>query len=146
VQPPTDAADWLGLSPDPLPVAPASEWVVVPGCGAVVVFTGTARDHAEGRTDVESLTYEAYEEHVVPKLAAVAADVRTKWPEVGRIALLHRTGTLAVGEAAVVVAVSTPHRAEAFEAARFAIDTVKATVPIWKKETWASGSDWAASR
>ena len=141
MRPPVDDT-WVALSDAPLPVDAVAAWIVVPHCGAVVTFVGTARDHAGDRTDVESLTYEAYEEHAVPRLAAVADDVRTKWPEVGRIALLHRTGTLALGEAAVVVAVSTPHRAEAFDAARFAIDAVKATVPIWKKESWAGGEDW----
>ena len=75
-------------------------------------------------------------------VAAVAEEVRGRWPVVGRIALLHRTGALAVGDTAVVVAVSTPHRPEAFAAARFAIDAVKASVPIWKKERWDGGDDW----
>ena len=140
--PPCDADTWVALSADPLPVGAATDWVVLPQCGAVVVFVGTARDHAGDRTGVDTLTYEAYEEQAVPRLAAVADDVRARWPDVGRIALLHRTGTLALGDAAVVVAVSTPHRAESFEAARFAIDAVKASVPIWKKESWAGGSDW----
>ena len=141
MRPPTDDT-WVGLSAGPLPVDAATSWVVLPSCGAVVTFVGTARDHAGDRTGVETLTYEAYEEHAVPKLEAVADEVRTKWPDVGRIALLHRTGVLALGDAAVVVAVSTPHRGEAFDAARHAIDAVKATVPIWKKETWAGGEDW----
>jgi len=134
--------DWLGLSSQPLPVAAATEWVVRPDCGAVALFLGTARDHAGDRTGVEELAYEAYEEQAVGRLAAVAAEVRARWPEAGRVALLHRTGSLAVGDTAVVVAVSTPHRAEAFAAARFAIDAVKATVPIWKKERWDGGEDW----
>jgi molybdopterin synthase catalytic subunit len=140
--PPDDARDWLALSADPLPTARAAEWVVEPGCGAVATFVGTARDHAGDRTGVERLVYEAYAEQVVPRLQAVADDVRSTWPEVGRIALLHRVGELAIGDAAVVVAVSTPHRAEAFDACRFAIDAVKATAPIWKKETWAGGEAW----
>jgi molybdopterin synthase catalytic subunit len=143
--PPSDADTWVALSADPLPVGGATDWVVLPRCGAVAVFVGTARDHAGDRTGVDTLTYEAYEEQAVPKLVAVADEVRARWPDVGRVALLHRTGTLGVGEAAVVVAVSTPHRAAAFEAARFAIDAVKATVPIWKKESWAGGSDWGSS-
>ena len=141
MRPPVDDT-WVALSDAPLPVDAVAEWVVVPRCGAVVTFVGTARDHAGDRTGVERLTYEAYEEQAVPRLAAVADEVRTKWPDVGRIALLHRTGDLALGDAAVVVAVSTPHREAAFDAARFAIDAVKATVPIWKKESWAGGSDW----
>jgi molybdopterin synthase catalytic subunit len=138
--PPGD--DWLGLSSEPLPVGAATEWVVRPDCGAVAAFLGTARDHAGDRTGVDELVYEAYEEQAVARLAAVAAEVRVRWPVVGRLALLHRTGALAIGDTAVVVAVSTPHRAEAFEAARFAIDAVKATVPIWKKERWDGGEDW----
>lgn len=134
--------DWTAISADPLPVGAATEWVGRPDCGAIALFCGTARDHAEGRAGVSSLTYEAYESQAVPRLDAVVADVRARWPEVGRIALLHRTGTLEVGDTAVVVAVSTPHRAEAFAAARHAIDAVKATVPIWKKERWADGEDW----
>jgi molybdopterin synthase catalytic subunit len=91
---------------------------------------------------VSSLAYEAYEEQVVPKLAAIAADARRRWPVLGRLALLHRVGTLEVGESSVVVVASAPHRPEAFDAARFGIDALKATVPIWKRETWDGGEDW----
>lgn len=140
--PPARGDDWLGLSSAPLPVSDASKWAERPDCGGVVTFTGTARDHSEGRPDVELLEYEAYESQVVPRLGRVADEARTRWPEVGRIVLLHRIGALAVGDAAVVVVVSAPHRDAAFEAARFCIDTVKESVPIWKKEQWAGGSSW----
>jgi molybdopterin synthase catalytic subunit len=139
---PADGDTWLGLSASPLPVAEAVAWAVLPDCGGVVLFSGTARDHAEGRTGVERLEYEAYESQVVPRLGAVADETRVRWPTVGRIALLHRTGALAVGDSAVVVVVSAPHRAEAFEAARFCIDTLKRTVPIWKREIWPDGESW----
>jgi molybdopterin synthase catalytic subunit len=119
-------------------------WAERPRCGAVVLFTGTVRDHAEGRPGVASLEYEAYEEEVCARLTAIAAEARRRWPVLGRVALLHRVGILAVGETAVLVVVSAPHRSEAFDAARFGIDTLKATVPIWKRETWEGGSDWAA--
>jgi molybdopterin synthase catalytic subunit len=142
MQPPRDGDTWVGLGADRLPVGAATEWVVRPDCGAVALFVGTARDHADDREGVSALDYEAYEEQAVPRLALVADEVRARWPMVGRVTLLHRTGRLAVGDAAVVVAVSTPHRPEAFAAARFAIDAVKATVPIWKKETWAGGEAW----
>jgi molybdopterin synthase catalytic subunit len=142
MQPPRDADDWVALAAGTLPVAAAADWVVRPSCGAVALFVGTARDHAGDRTGVHALTYEAYEEQAVPRLAAVAAEVRARWPEVGRVVLLHRTGALDIGDAAVVVAVSTPHRGAAFDAARFAIDAVKATVPIWKKESWVGGASW----
>jgi molybdopterin synthase catalytic subunit len=142
VQPPRSGDEWVGLSGGPLPVAPVSEWVVRPDCGGVVLFSGTARDHAPGRPGVERLEYEAYEEQVEPRLRAIAAEVRARWPVVGRIAMLHRTGVVPAGESAVVVAVSAPHREEAFAAARFCIDAVKASVPIWKRETWDGGEAW----
>lgn len=107
-----------------------------------MVFNGTARDHSTGRTDVSVLEYEAYEEQVVPRLRTLALEARTRWPDAGRIALLHRIGAVPVTESAVVVAVGAPHRDVAFAAARFCIDTLKATVPIWKREVWADGESW----
>lgn len=139
---PTDSDDWLGLTDAVLPVGTAADWAVLPRCGAVVLFSGTARDHAPGRDGVELLDYEAYEEHVVPRLGDIAAEMRVRWPDLGRIVLLHRTGPVAVGESSVVVVASSPHRPAAFEAARFGIDTLKATVPIWKRERWADGESW----
>ena len=120
----------------------ASQWVQLDDCGAVVVFAGTVRDHAEGRPGVSELEYEAYTGQVEPRLAAIAEQARKRWPGIGRIAIWHRTGTLAVGESSVIVAVSAGHRGEAFEAARYCIDTVKTTVPIWKRERWDGGEDW----
>src|SRR5260370_42073584 len=110
MQPPTSGDVWLGLSGDPLPVTAAAAWVVRPDCGAVVVFSGTARDRAPGRPDVEQLEYEAYEEQVAPRLRAIADEARSRWPSLGRIVLIHRVGVVPVGESAVVVAVSAPHR------------------------------------
>lgn len=137
------AADWVAVAEEPLPLAEVMTWTVQPGCGAVVTFCGTVRDHSEGRSGVVALEYEAYLEQVEPRLAKVASAARDRWPGVGRLALLHRVGRLEVGEISVIVAVSTPHRAEAFEIGRFCIDTVKESVPIWKRETWAQGSGWA---
>ncbi len=138
------ADDRCELLDGPLPVDELRRWVGRPDCGAVVVFTGNARDHSEGRPDVTSLAYEAYEEQAVPRLRDVAAELHRRFPEVGRVALVHRTGEVPLGEEAVVVAVAAPHRAAAFEAARFGIDAVKASVPVWKQETWAGGTDWGA--
>jgi molybdopterin synthase catalytic subunit len=135
--------DWIGVHHAPLPVDKAWTWAVRPDCGGLVTFCGTVRDHSEGRSDVTSLEYETYEEHVVPRLTDVATAARARWPEIGRLVLLHRVGRLEVGDVAVVVTASTPHRAEAFAAAQFCIDTLKHTVPIWKRETWAGGSDWS---
>ncbi len=140
--PPHDGDDWVGLSADPLPLDVASSWAVLPSCGAVVTFSGHARDHSPGRGGVTELEYEAYESQVAPALARLAAEMRRRWPSLGRIALLHRHGTLVVGDVAVVVVVSSPHRDDAFEAARFGIDTLKSSTPIWKREVWADGESW----
>lgn len=139
---PDHGSDWLALTAAELPVATAAAWVVDPSCGAVVTFTGHARDHSPGRDGVERLHYEAYEREVIPRLAMVVAEMRRRWPEVGRVAMWHRVGELAVTDAAVVVAVAAPHRDAAFAAARFGIDELKATAPIWKRETWRGGEDW----
>ena len=141
VQPPS-AGDWIAVGIEPLPIADATEWATTTAAGGVVVFLGVVRDHADGRHDVVALTYEAYEEQATRRLAEVAVEARHRWPVVERIALLHRLGELALSEVSVAVVVSCPHRAEAFDAARFCIDTLKATVPIWKREHWAEGSDW----
>jgi molybdopterin synthase catalytic subunit len=144
VHPPPSEDDWLALTSDELPVGAAYDWAVRPDCGAVVLFSGTARDHADGRAGVTELHYEAYEEHVVPRLRTIAAEIRRRWPVIGRIALLHRVGELAVGTSSVIVVVSAPHRPEAFDAARFGIDSLKATAPIWKKEIRGAGeASWA---
>lgn len=145
VQPPPDGDDWLGLTEDELPIGPIYGWCVRPDCGAVVLFSGTVRDHADGRSDVEYLEYEAYDEMVVPKLEQIVDEARARWPQLGRIALVHRIGRLELGESSVVAAVSAPHRPEAFDAARFAIDALKVSVPVWKREVWTGGSDWGTN-
>lgn len=141
------ANTWVELSSDPLPVSEVHDWLVTPACGGQVVFTGTVRDHAEGRDDVVGLEYEAYEEPALARMRTVAEEARVRWPEAERIALLHRVGRLELGDVAVVVGVAAGHRDEAFAAARFCIDTLKSSVPIWKKELWAGGdrSDWGTN-
>jgi len=141
VHPPT-SGDWIEVVSVPLPVDAATTWATTAASGAVVVFLGVVRDHADGRSGVTGLTYEAYEEEAVTKLAAVAVEARRQWPVIDRVALLHRVGDLELSDSAVAVVVSSPHRAEAFEAARYCIDTLKETVPIWKREHWEGGSDW----
>jgi molybdopterin synthase catalytic subunit len=135
--------DWTAVEDGPLPVAEVLDWAVQPGCGALVTFFGTVRDHSDGRPGVVALEYEAYLEQVRPRLDALALGARSKWPSTGRLALLHRVGRLQVRDVSVLVAVSAPHRAEAFEAARYCIDAIKMSVPVWKREIWADGSDWA---
>lgn len=132
----------MGLTTSTLSTDRAAGWVQRPDCGAVVTFAGTVRDHAEGRAGVDELEYEAYDAQVEPRLRQIAEEAAARWPGVGRVVIWHRIGTLSVGESSVVVAVSSAHRSEAFDAARFCIDTVKTSVPIWKRERWEGGEDW----
>jgi molybdopterin synthase catalytic subunit len=100
------------------------------------------RDHSPGRPGVELVRYEAWEEQAERVLTDVAAEARRRHPTLGRVVLLHRTGALGVGEVSVVVATSAPHRAEAFDAGRFCIDTIKVTLPVWKLERWEGGEEF----
>lgn len=146
LRPIPDARDWVALTDEPLPAAEAAQWATVPAAGAVVSFSGVVRDHAEGRPGVEAMTYEAYEGPAVRALGDIVGEMRRRWPDLARIALLHRVGDLRLSETSVVVVVSAPHRGVAFEAAEFAIDTLKESAPIWKQEHWAGGSDWAVEQ
>ena len=140
---PAARADWIALTEGPLPLEVATAWATTARSGAAVAFLGVVRDHAEGRTDVTALTYEAYEGPAVDRMADIAAEARRRWPDVERLVLLHRLGEVALSEASVLVVASSPHRADAFEAARFAIDTLKESVPIWKQEHWGDRTDWS---
>jgi molybdopterin synthase catalytic subunit len=109
--------------------------------GAVVLFLGTTREFTRGRR-TESLDYECYPEMAEKKLAELEAEALRRWPLVA-VAIVHRLGHLALGEASVAIAVSSPHRQAAFEAGQWLIDTLKQEVPIWKQENWADGSkEW----
>lgn len=115
-----------------------------PANGAIVVMGGTVRQQTDGKP-VRALAYQAYEPMAIAVFRQIAAQIRDRWPAVNRVVIHHRTGTLAIGDLSVIVAVGCPHRAEAFEACRFAIDTLKHNAPIWKKEHWADGSsDWVS--
>lgn len=140
-----DGDTWLELTEFPLDVGVTYNWAVIPKCGAIVVFSGTVRDHSEGRDGVTALEYEAFDTEVLGKFAEIAAQMRQRWTVLGRIALIHRLGMLQLGESSVLAVVSAPHRPDAFAAAQFGIDVLKATVPIWKREKWATGDDWATS-
>jgi molybdopterin synthase catalytic subunit len=146
LRPPSDARDWIALTAEPLPIALAMEWATTPGAGAIVTFAGVVRDHAEGRDGVRGMMYEAYEEPATRAMSEIGDEVRRRWPDVERIVVLHRVGELELSEASVLVVVASPHRGAAFEAASFAIDTLKQSVPIWKQEHWSGGSDWAVEQ
>jgi molybdopterin synthase catalytic subunit len=129
------------LTTEPIDYQALTERVRRHDCGAVVTFLGTVRDLTEGRV-TSSLDYEAYPDMAAKKLAEIEADARARWP-VADIAMIHRLGHLEVGAISVAVAVSCPHRNQAFEACHFAIDRLKEIVPIWKKEHWADGTtEW----
>jgi molybdopterin synthase catalytic subunit len=124
----------------PIDVAALSAEVLTDYDGAVCTFQGVARRYSRGR-EVVHLEYEAYPAMAERKLAEIGAELREKFG-VERVAIHHRVGVLAIGEASVAIAVATPHRHEAFEACRYAIDRLKQTVPIWKKEVWSDGEQW----
>ena len=131
----------IRLTHEPIDHAALTESVRAPHCGAVVTFLGTVRDLTGERVTV-ALDYEAYPGMAEKRLAEIEADTRGRWP-VGDIALVHRLGRLAVGDVSVAVAVSCPHRAQAFDACRYAIDALKELVPIWKKENAPGGAgEW----
>jgi molybdopterin synthase catalytic subunit len=136
------ANDWVALTDQVLDVGTAYDWALHPSCGAVVVFSGTVRDHADGRDNVSHLTYEAYEDKAIARMNEIVAEARRQWPAIVKVAMLHRVGRLSLLESSVLVVVSSPHRPEAFEAGRFCIDALKVAVPIWKQEEWSDGTDW----
>ncbi len=132
------------VSDRPLQEADAVARVKGPGMGGIVTFVGAVRDHARGHA-IRHLEYEAYPEMAVREMEKIVAQAAERWPGT-RVAIGHRSGHLEIGEIAVVVAAAAPHRAPAFEACRFAIDTLKQTVPIWKKEVAADGEYWVDDR
>ena len=142
LQPPS-APDWVAITAEPLPCDAAAQWATTPSAGAVVSFAGVVRNHADGRDGVHAMTYEAYEAPATEAMREIVAELRTRWPDTERVALLHRVGELELSEASVFIVVSSSHRRNAFAAAEYAIDTLKETVPIWKQEHWSGGSDWA---
>ncbi len=113
-----------------------------PDSGATVLFLGTVRDHSEGKEGVTHLDYEVFAEQVEPKIAEIVTEATSRWP-VLHVVVEHRSGTVQLGEASVAVAVSSAHRSDAFDAARFVIDELKQRAPIWKKEFWPGGSEWS---
>jgi len=126
------------------PIDPAALVAEVsrPDSGASVLFLGTVRDHSEEKTGVTHLEYEVYSEVVEAKIGEIVEEAIGRWP-IFDVVVEHRSGVVRVGEASVAVVVSSAHRADAFEAARFLIDELKERVPIWKKEFWPGGSEWS---
>ncbi len=130
----------ISITEKPIDVDKLLDYVSDQSSGASVLFTGTVRDHNE-QDKVSKLHYEAYQEMAEKILQEIENEVHTKW-KINKFIAIHRTGTLKVGEVSVVVAVSSGHRKEAFEACKFGIDSIKEKAPIWKKEFSKSGTEW----
>jgi molybdopterin synthase catalytic subunit len=130
---------WVRLSDEIIPITELEEWVAVPEHGAVCVFIGQTRRQARGR-EVAYLDYDAYVPMAEKELRRIAESAEERWN--ARAAVQHRLGRVNIGEASVVIAISTPHRADAFAACRWCIDTIKEQVPIWKRETCVDGTFW----
>ncbi|QNH62452.1 molybdenum cofactor biosynthesis protein MoaE [Hymenobacter sediminicola] len=134
----------IDLTDQPIDIAAALRSVEADGAGAINTFIGTVRNQSTGRPVVR-LEYEAYDSMALHQLRKVAEQAAEKWPMVQKITVVHRKGTLYIGDVAVVVAVSTPHRAESFAACQYIIDTLKQVVTIWKKEFYQDGDVWVAA-
>jgi molybdopterin synthase catalytic subunit len=131
--------DSFGITFAPLSLEEVYAQADDPANGAIVVMSGMVRNQTDGKP-VVSLEYQAYEPMALRVFYQIAADIRAQWSNVNRVVIHHRIGHLRIGEISVLVAVGCPHRSEAFEACRYAIDTLKHNAPIWKKEHWADGS------
>ena len=133
--------DFFLLTSEPIIASTLVQHVRGVSDGAIVTFDGFVRNESHGRATLY-LDYEAYETMAVAKMAGIGAQIHEKF-QVHRVAIVHRLGRLEIGETSVFIAVSAPHRPAAFDACRFAIDNLKRTVPIWKKEYFADGAIWA---
>lgn len=133
----------ISITPEPLVAAQCIEWIMSPQCGGIDVFIGTVRNHTSGKTVVR-LEFEAYESMAGSEMNKIALDAAARW-DIQRLLIHHRTGVLAVGDIPVIIAVAAAHRDAAFAACRYIIDTLKQTVPIWKKEVFEDGEVWVAA-
>lgn len=131
--------DSLAITSEPLSLTQVYVLADDPANGAVVVMSGTVRNKTDGKPVIE-LEYQAYEPMAVQVFSSIAAELRKRWTEVNRVVIHHRIGRLKIGDISVLVAVGCPHRTEAFEACKYAIDDLKYNAPIWKKEHWKDGS------
>lgn len=133
----------IHISEKPLELEKITQMVTDDGCGAIDIFVGTVRNQTKGKP-VLKLDFEAYEKMAISEMTKLAKEASERWP-VKKMAIHHRVGILGIGETAVIIAVSTPHRNASFEACKFVIDTLKQTVPIWKKEIFEDGEVWVAA-
>lgn len=133
----------IKISPSALSIQECTDWVMSADCGGIDIFIGTVRNATKGKT-VTRLEFEAYETMAIREIEKIAIQAFEKWP-VQKILIHHRTGVLQIGEIPVIIAVAAAHRGAAFDACRYIIDTLKETVPIWKKEFFEDGAVWVAA-
>jgi molybdopterin synthase catalytic subunit len=131
----------IKITQDPIDVSAVTQSVADDGSGATVLFLGTVRDHSDQTSSVSEMYYEAYTEMAEEAMKKIETEAISRW-SLKKFAAVHRIGTMRVGEVSVAIAVSAEHRKEAFEACQYAIDTIKKTVPLWKKEISDSSSRW----
>ena len=130
----------IALTSDPIDLLSAYAHLQADGAGAIDIFLGVVRDNTQSRP-VDRLEYEAYDRMAISEMQKIVDEAHRRWNILKHV-VIHRTGVLGIGDIAVIIGVSTPHRADAFEATRYIIDTIKQTVPIWKKEVFTDGEIW----
>ncbi len=135
------AEDIFEVTRAPIAKAELEARLLTGAAGAVVTFDGVVREQTKGRR-VVTLQYEAYEPMAVKEMRKVGDEIRARWPDVLHIGMIHRFGELQITESSIAIVITSPHRRIAFEACHYAIDRVKQTVPIWKKEIFADGEAW----
>jgi molybdopterin synthase catalytic subunit len=133
--------DVFEITRDPIDKSGLEARILTGAAGAIVTFDGVVRNQTRGRA-VISLQYEAYPAMAVREMQRIGDEIRQKWPQIDRIGIVHRFGELQISESSIVIVITSPHRKAAFEACQYAIDTLKKTVPIWKKEIFADGEEW----
>lgn len=138
--PPVSGGASSGLTDGPIDVAALEALVAAPGHGALVTFVGRARNVSDDGRSVVELEYEAFEEMATGVLADIVSEAQARFG--AAVAVVHRVGTVPIGEAAVAIVAGSPHRAEAYEANRFVIEAIKDRLPIWKRERFTDGSEW----
>jgi len=139
----TSTRDWIEVTASALSVDALSAWATRPSCGALVTFCGMVRDSSDDRDGIVALEYETEVRFATSGIARIVAEARSRWPALEAIGVHHRIGRVELGEPAVVVAVSSAHRGDAFAGAQYCIDQLKSSVPMWKRDVWAGGSAWS---
>jgi molybdopterin synthase catalytic subunit len=133
--------DIFEITREPIDKQGLEQRLLTGAAGAMVTFDGVVRNQTKGRP-VVTLQYEAYVPMAIKEMERLGREIREKWPDVDRVGMIHRFGELKISESSVVIVITSPHRKVAFEACHYAIDRLKQTVPIWKKEVFADGEEW----